>query len=285
MKFLIINSFLHHKNKIGIEMILDNLNYDYKYGGIEDIPNYDIIYLPAHPIDTSIYPNKKFIFGPHFSVFPDNKLLKINNNNNNSVYIQPSEWVVDLWKKANEYLPVKQLPFPVDVDKFSINENKNINKVFVYFKSRHPSELNYVLEFLKSMNIEYKVFDYKKRYDESEYLNYLQECKYGIVVDAHESQGFAIEEALSCNVPLLVWGVQYMSQEYGGNYLNIPCTTIAYWNNQCGEVFYNSNELEVTFNTFINKIEEYEPRKYILENLSLEKCRDNFIKIIDEIVI
>ena len=142
-----------------------------------------------------------------------------------------------------------------------------------------------MLEFLKSMNIEYKVFDYKKRYDESEYLNYLQECKYGIVIDAHESQGFAIEEALSCNVPLLVWGVQYMSQEYGGNYLNIPCTTIAYWNNQCGEVFYNSNELEVTFNTFINKIEEYEPRKYILENLSLEKCRDNFIKIIDEIVI
>ena len=51
----------------------------------------------------------------------------------------------------------------------------------------------------------------------------MQKAKYGIILDAHESQGFAIEEALSCNVPLLVWNTKFMSQEYGSRYENIPC--------------------------------------------------------------
>ena len=62
--------------------------------------------------------------------------------------------------------------------------------------------------------------------------------KYGIILDAHESQGFAIEEALSCNVPLLVWNVSSMSQEEGGNYQHIPATSIPYWDKRCGENFY-----------------------------------------------
>ena len=81
MKVLIIMSFLHHKNKSGIEMMLEHLQWEYKYGNIEDIPNYDIIYSPNFPIDTTKYNDKKFIMGPHFSVFPDNKVLKISIKN------------------------------------------------------------------------------------------------------------------------------------------------------------------------------------------------------------
>ena len=76
---------------------------------------------------------------------------------------------------------------------------------------------NNILEILDSHNIEYKIFDYVNRYSEEEYIDYLQHSKYGIILDAHESQGFAIEEALSCNVPLLVWGAKTMNQEYRSN--------------------------------------------------------------------
>ena len=65
---------------------------------------------------------------------------------------------------------------------------------------------------LKNKNIKFEVFDYLNKYPEKKYLKYLQKAKYGIILDAHESQGFAIEEALSCNVPLLVWNVKHMSQ-------------------------------------------------------------------------
>ena len=77
MKFLIIEGFLHHKNKEALYKILDNMGFTYKEGRENNIEDYDIIYMPSSLYDTSKYPDKKFIFGPHFSVFPNNELLKI----------------------------------------------------------------------------------------------------------------------------------------------------------------------------------------------------------------
>jgi hypothetical protein len=282
MKILILGSF-HHKNMIGLKLLLNNINYEGKFGNSNDINNFDIIYSPNNPIDTSKYPLKKFIFGPHFSIFPDNSLLSINNINKNSIYIQPSKWVCQLWINFNveNIIPVKVFPFPVEVEKFSPIQNSQKNEVFIYFKRRKPEELEYVKQFLNNKNITYKIFDYVKKYNEEDYLKCLQNAKYGIIIDAHESQGFAIEEALSCNVPLLVWNTSFMSQEYGSNYPNIPCSSIAYWDDNCGEYFYNKEDFETTYNNFLNKLESYGPRTYIIENLSPQKCGERFIELIN----
>ena len=135
--------------------------------------------------------------------------------------------------------------------------------------------------FLRFKNISYRIFSYVDRYDENDYLDYLQNSKYGIWLDAHESQGFALEEALSCNVPLLVWNVNSMNQEYGSNYNNIPATTIPYWDETCGEFFYDSNELNNTFENFISKLDTYKPRDFILNNLSVDICENNLIDLIN----
>lgn len=89
INLLIIGDF-HHKNKDGLHRILEYINNHmhiqiiYKWGTENDIPSNDIIYSPCNPINTKLYAaNKKFIFGPHFSVFPDDKLTHINNENNN----------------------------------------------------------------------------------------------------------------------------------------------------------------------------------------------------------
>jgi len=281
MKILIIGDF-HHKNKEGLERLLKYLNYDYKFvNNLNDIDNYDIIFSPCNPIDTSKYPNKKFIFGPHFSVFPDNRLMYINNIHNNSVYIQPSEWAKNVWINmgVEKIIPLKSFAFPVNTDKFNYL-GKDRSKVFIYHKRRKPVELEFIKNFLNDKKIKYCIFDYVKRYDEQEYLNYLQESKYGIIVDAHESQGFAIEEALSCNIPILVWNTRDMSQEYNGNYDKISCTTIPYWDERCGEYFYEQNEFIKTYNKFIEKIDTYEPREYILDNLSVEVCANRFKELV-----
>lgn len=285
MKLLIIGNF-HNKNMIGLELLLKNLNFSYKFGNTNDLNNineYEIIYSPNTPIDTSKYPEKKFIFGPHFSVFPDNKLLNINNIHKNSIYIQPSKWAADTWRNLNveNIIKIKDFPFPVEIDKFRPIKNSEKNEVFIYFKRRKPDELLLIKNFLDTQSIKYKIFDYVKRYNEEDYLKCLQNAKYGIIIDAHESQGFAIEEALSCNVPLLVWKVKYMSQEEGANFPNIPCTNISYWDERCGEFFEIKEEFEEIFWQFISKIETYKPREYILENLSPKKCGENFIKLIN----
>ena len=284
-KILIIDNCLHKKNDIGLHLLLKEDNYIYKFGNYNDIENYDVIYSPNTPIDTSKYPNKKFIFGPHFSIFPNEKLNDIKNIHKNSIYIQPSKWCVQNWIQQGvlNYLPIIPFPFPVEINRFRPLDNKIKDKVFIYFKRRNPNELKFIINFLNKKNISYTIFNYINGYNENNYLNYLQQSKYGIILGAHESQGFAIEEALSCNVPLLVWNTKYMSQENGFNYPNIPCNTISYWDKRCGEYFYEENEFENTFNKFINNIDTYRPREYILENLSPKKCSERFNNLINHI--
>lgn len=204
---------------------------------------------------------------------------------NNTVYIQPSEWVTKLWGNNNICYGIKQksLPFGVDTDKFkNIMPIEERNKVFVYYKSRDPNLLNIIDSLLKSNNIDYKLFSYNNRYDENIYIEYLKHSKYGIWIGCHESQGFALEEALSSNVPLFVWNVKSMNEEYMSNYADIAATSIPYWDEQCGEHFYNLDELVSKFSLFLSKLYTYKPREYILEKLSMEKCEQQFINLIDE---
>jgi hypothetical protein len=81
----------------------------------------------------------------------------------------------------------------------------------------------------------------------------------------------------------LVWDVTSMGQAYGYNLPNIPATTIPYWDNRCGEKFYNVNDFELTYNKLIENINNYKPREFILENLSIEKCENKLIKLINNL--
>lgn len=283
MKILYVNIGMHGKNHNAL-MNYKNITF-YVINNIDfnniNLNDFDCVYSPSVPIDVSLYPNTKFIFGPHFSVFPELHQMNIINKSN-SIYIQPSKWASDVWIN-NPYcknIKIKPLSFGVETNKF--NEIKKITdrtKVFIYCKRRNPDEINLIKKFLNNRNIEYKIFDYLQRYNENDYIQYLQNSKFGIWLGAHESQGFALQEALSCNIPLFVWNITSMRQEYGSNYNDIAATTIPYWDERCGEFFYNANELEDKFNLFLSKLETYKPREYILENLSMEVCEQKLIDI------
>ena len=285
MRILFIKSHIHHKN-INFILKCKQINF-FIIDSVTDINNidltqFDAIYSPCDTIDVSKYPNTKFIFGPQFSVFPEERLTIIKGSK--TVYNLLSNWVINIWKNfpVCNNLKLIALPFGVDTEKFI--DNKSItekNKVMVYFKHRNPEDLHFIENFLKCKNINYSVFSYDRRYDENEYISYLQNSKYCIWVDAHESQGFALQEALSCNVPLLVWNIISMNQEYRSNYTNLPATTTSYWDNKCGELFYNINEFEVTYNKFIENINNYKPREFILENLSVDVCETKLIEFIN----
>lgn len=286
MKILFINLGLHHKNlnalvKYNIEIThIYNTNLE----GI-DLSKYDVVYSPSQPINVDNHPNTKFIFGPHFSVFPNEYQMQMIKGNN-SVYIQPSEWVKNLWYSFPfcKQITIKSLPFGVDTAAF--NEIKPLverSQVFIYFKRRLSTELDNINKFLLSKGYNPVIFDYVKRYNETDYINCLHNAKFGVWLDAHESQGFALQEALACNVPLFVWSVTSMNQEAGANYQNIPAKTNPYWDSKCGESFTNIQDIPIAFNKFIENINTYKPREYILENLSIEKCSEKFINLVNNI--
>jgi hypothetical protein len=287
MKILYININMHVKNNNAL-LNYKNINiYIINHTNIDsiDLTQFDCVYSPSQAINVSKYPQTKFIFGPHFSVFPEKHHMNIIQGSN-SIYVQPSEWANNVWKYHPfcKNVRIETLPFGVDVNKF--NEIKPIgqrNEVILYYKRRQPDELNNILNFLKLYNITPKIFSYTNKYDENDYINSLHNAKFCFWLDAHESQGFALEEALSCNVPLLVWNVKSMNQEYQSSYSDITATTIPYWDERCGEYFYNIEDLPEIFSKFITNLNHYKPREYVLDNLTFDTCEKNLMDLVKKI--
>jgi len=287
MNVLFVNTFIHPKNlnafiKYNIHITtVYNTNFD-----TIDLTKYNIVYSPSQPIDVSKYPGVKFMFGPHLSIFPEQTQMKMIEGKH-TVYIQPSEWAQQAWQK-NQYsnnINIRVLPFGVDTNQFNeiipISQRKN---VFIYFKRRIPSELSTVYNFLVNRGFNPVIFNYVKQYSEADYVNCLHNSKFGFWLDAHESQGFALQEALACNVPLLVWNVFSMNQSYGSGCPNIAASTIPYWSDNCGEKFTDVSELNAKFDKLLQNLDTYKPREFILENLSIEKCSAKFIDLVNSIV-
>lgn len=242
-----------------------------------DLKQYDCVYGPSYPVNTSKYPNVKFIFGPHFSEFPsNNKLNSIRSSN--TVYILTSDWIKNIWMSFDNIkgITLKVLPFAVNIPEYrDIKPIQERNNVFVYFKERSVQDLNIVESYLNFQNIKYKLFKYGS-YKEEDYIQYLQTTKYAIWIGRHETQGFALQTALAYNVPILVWDVTQLN---GKNMCHIA-TTIPYWDHRCGEYFHQSQDFETIYNKFIKQLQIYNPRQYIVDNLSKEVCRKKFLDIV-----
>ena len=185
MKILYIKNGMHPKNNHALN---NYKNIDLQI--IEDIhlleqldlTQFDCVYSPCIPIQANKYPNTKFIFGPHFSVFPEKQHMDIIKGQN-VIYLQPSDWARDVWKynPLCQNIRIETLPFGVDINKF--NEIKPIhqrNEVFIYVKRRNPIDINKLLDFLHVKGITPKIFNYTSRYNEEDYLNCLQNSCYGI---------------------------------------------------------------------------------------------------------
>lgn len=89
MNILIINSSLHHKNKIGLEFMLNYLHLEYRYGNVDDIQHHDVIYSPSLPIDSSKYPTKCPV--PVDSVVDHFSLVKA------MVDYAPISWIAEMY--------------------------------------------------------------------------------------------------------------------------------------------------------------------------------------------
>ena len=283
---VLLVGWLHHKN----------LNALMKYKGIElvcvnelpchSLDSFDLVYCPSKCVDVSLYPGVRFVFGPHFSVFPDASQMDLIRG---SFYIQPSSWTVDIWKSYEccRDVQMRILPFGVDTDLFrplseGVESGVKKENVVVYFKRRKPEELHFIENILRYHRVSYRIFSYGS-YSETDYMEYLKGAKYGIWLDAHESQGFALEEALSMNVPLLVWNVRTMSQEYGSSYPEVAATTIPYWDESCGEVVYHWEDFEKVYSLFLSKLGSYRPREFVIKDLSIDVCCERFMDLVREV--
>lgn len=277
----------HSKNTIGFKLLAKEaeaiLEYNY-----DPTKFYDLIWIPSGFYHSSQFPNaKKLLYGPHNFVVP-NKPWNLDISFERSIYTSLSPWVKELYSKFGKLcMPVEPIPFPVDVELFkpATYVTKTLD-CFVYFKGRDRKIFNYVQNYLEEKNISCTSI-ICGNYIEEDYIKVLNKVKFGIWIGCHESQGFALEEALSMDVPLLVLNVttihdevnhegKHSYLEYKDNY-DLKATSCSYWDERCGEIIYDINEIDMGLEKIKNNC--YNPREFILETLSPKACYERLISI------
>ena len=156
---------------------------------------------------------------------------------------------------------MKELPYSVDTNAFKPS-SPSLEKEYdciVYIKRRSNNLVNYTLSMLNQKGLKYKIFRYGS-YTEEDYKNSLQKAKFMLTLDAHESQGFALEEAMSSGVPLLVMDAtsMYNEMDNGVNatyeYLRpkkLLATSVPYWSDECGIKITEQSETHGYFEEFL----------------------------------
>ncbi len=288
MKILLIDHNIHPKNRHGM-YLLPNTSLkcvSWQEFSTMDVQkdDYDCVFSPGAPVDVTKYPDVRFLFGPHFGIFPNEKVHMIKGPY--TTYVVPSDWVKNLYNSFDicNDVDISVLPFAVDIHKFMpVKEKSERDCVFVYYKNRSYYDLNIVCDELSKRGINYKIFRYWS-YSESDYIDYLKRCKFGVWIGAHESQGFALQEALAMDVPLFVWSVRCMSQEYGQHYAPHEATTVSHWDDRCGRVIYNKEEIPSGLDAFLKDVDAdvYKPRSFIEEVLSPDACERRLKNIISK---
>jgi glycosyltransferase involved in cell wall biosynthesis len=215
------------------------------------------------------------ILGPNICTLPIDNSVVMNYDRYESLLV-PSEWVKKLYMRWIPESKIKIWTVGIDTNIFS--DKSSFEKKYdflIYFKRRSIDELNFIIDQLNIMNKNYIIMEYGK-YKEFEFIDVIEKSKYGIVIDNCESQGIAIQEMMSCNLPLLVWDVKYWIDRGYENKCN--ATSIPYWDSSCGEFFYDKRE----FNEKVNLLEKksYKPRDFLMTNISLEITTKEIIEYV-----
>lgn len=194
-------------------------------------------------------------------------------------YIQPCEWAKNRWLKLGYTGEMIVWPVGIDTEKYKQTTEER-NSIMVYFKARTEEQLDFVIDNLKKANAKYTVFKYGY-YKELEYRKALAKTTFIIWIGSTETQGVALEEAMSTGIPLLVWDIKTVGEalsakDYSKEHKNIEGTSVPYFNEECGIVFYNKDDFSNSLNQMLTNWKNFNPRKYIIENLSLQKTAKDF---------
>lgn len=262
--------WLHHKNAIGLQLLkksgfIVHSRYDKNF-------KYDQIHI-FDRIQRFEEQDCVHVYGPHFYHFTMPHYDFSENEYVNCL----SNWHKDLTHMIRPEVRCATLPFPVDVDRF-IPQSK-IGKPVIYFKHRNPSILEEVVDYFGS---DFIVFEYGS-YSEDDYLEVISKAPYCVWVGSHESQGFAFQEAMSCDTPIYVIDVKSLRDEWGNgetwtNFLpghDLPATTASSFSDDCGLITYIENWRE-DFDRFMSNIKNYSPRQFVLDNLSPSACAEKW---------
>lgn len=226
------------------------------------------------------HPSKKLIVGPNVTVLPsdNNRLLE---NPEIDTILVPSEWTKEAHALASPKIKNSIRIWPAGVSIPSESDIQTRKNKYILFVKDAPSELvEHVTKLLTTLTLPFDTLRYGT-FTQKEYFEKLKAAKGMIYLQKVESQGIALQEAWSFNVPTLVWNKGHFKYPH----TNIEVTgaiSAPYLSPETGMFFSNIDDVEVKLREFVSHIDSFTPRTYCIDNLSDSVSADIYTKIITE---
>lgn len=218
--------------------------------------------------------SKGCFVGPNVFVLPDewkNKIKYIND------FIVPSDWVFKEYKlRGLQNKNVHIWPVGIDTDVWAPNKSrqeKDPNSCFIYYKNRDPLQLKAIQSVLKENGYNINLIEYGN-YVPADLFMACNNSSFCIDLSNTESQGIGLMQILSMDVPVFVFDQAFWQSPDGKQ---VRATSVPYFDERCGFI---SKGIKAELLTFIENYQKYSPREYMLENHTLIKSANNFLKII-----
>ena len=156
-----------------------------------------------------------------------------------------------------------------------VTKSENVEKkgCLIYFKNRNKEELEQVLRNVDSLGLKSYLFTYGK-YNNADLIDRSKKVQFGIILSGTESQGFAIQELMSRNLPLFVLNKNINNYEN----LVLSGTSVSYWDERCGVKIDNFENFKDEFNFFYNNLSKYSPVELVKEKLTYEIFKKNLLE-------
>ena len=263
----VVDNLIKSLEQEKIEYAINEEKYEHNF-----LIQYDAI---AHEKHSKIE-QETTIIGPQVWLFDGYGQFLIENQNYYKKLIAPSQWVKD--KFINKFnLPENKVAvWPVGIEEFD-NIREPSYDCLIYFKRRDESELSAVKTFLVSRGLSYRMVEYGG-YDEIGFRNLINQAKFCFLINGTESQGIAVQEIMSMGTPIIAWDIKEWLDQ--GEAYRVPATSVPFWDERCGEKFYSIDKLEETFDNFYARINDYDPKAYVKENLSFESSVKTLLDIL-----
>jgi len=197
------------------------------------------------------------------------------------VVITPSQWVSDFYKKLKPELSDRIVIWPVGINEEywspALDPGTKQFDFLVYNKIQKPKYLNFVdsiTDYLQGLGLKIIILNYGY-YLPGKYRRLLHSTRALLFLSESESQGLALFESWSCNIPTLVWDRHFW--EYKG--YQADGSSAPYLTELCGLSFPDLAHFTEMLDKFINNLNTFKPREYILNNFNLAKAAKAYIQL------
>lgn len=115
---------------------------------------------------------------------------------------------------------------------------------------------------------------------QDDYRAALGRAKGMIFLCEHESQGIAYQEAMMSGVPILAWNFGILMDPIWKVFHTEPvaASSVPFFSDMCGETFGHARDFASSLDRFTERRSSYEPRRYMLENMSQEKSARLYVE-------